>query len=266
MALSKQMSRGSTLVAYCHWLQAEGYQVGEMHGFSVVHPVHAADSWHYDKENGYGLAVDVNSNGPGEMARLIRARKKAEEMGLAVTLAEKGYVSGHSDHLHVDVGLLSNLGAGVYHARGDGLTTGGSGGSSVAPAPSTPTVSTQEDDMPNIDEVRAVVAAEVAKLPRGDLLPIVAALYRQSLGAEPTVDELVGWDTTLRANPGWDGAHLRDAFLALPADRRAVIAAYAAHLNGRAPESEAAIAGWVKGRTIAQVWSGVAAQAAAGAK
>lgn len=141
MALSRQMSRGSTLVTFCRWAQAQGYQVGEMHGFSVVHPVHAAGSWHYDKENGYGLAVDVNSNGPGEMARLIRARKKAEELGLAVTLAEKGAVAGHSDHLHVDCGLLSNLGAGVYHAAGDGLTTGGSGGST-----STPTTTTQEDD------------------------------------------------------------------------------------------------------------------------
>lgn len=57
MALSVQMSRVSTLVTFCRWARSAGYQVGEMAGFSVVHPVHAAASWHYDVQDGYGLSL-----------------------------------------------------------------------------------------------------------------------------------------------------------------------------------------------------------------
>lgn len=272
MALSKQMCCVSTLVEYVRWAQSAGYSIGEMYGFSTVHPVHAVGSWHYDSEGGFGKAADINSNGAGEMARLSVARQKAESMGLAVTLAEKGPVAGHADHLHVDVGLLSNLGQGIYHARGDGYPAPAagasqSGASTVAPPSLASPTTTQEDDMPTLDEIRAVVADEIARTPREDRLQIVAALFTQYLGAPPTGDELVGWDTTLRANPEWDGEHIRSALLALPADRRAVIAAYRALLpGGRSPESEAVIATWVQGRSIGKVWADIRAMAAAGAR
>lgn len=164
MALSKQISPVSALVTLCRAFKAEGYSIGEMHGFSTVHDVHAKGSWHYDQENGFGKAADINFNGPGEMARLIRARKRAEELGLAVTLAEKGYVSGHADHLHVDLGQWSNLGAGIYRAKG----STGTGYNTVA-------VETSQDGDEEVAlsseaqaQVAAIVAAEVAKVRRGD--------------------------------------------------------------------------------------------------
>lgn len=162
MALSKQMSRGSTLLGYVRELQAAGFRVGEMRGISVVHPVHAPDSWHYDEQDGFGLAVDVNWPDPvTEMPHLIWARKRAEELGLAVTLAEKGPVAGHADHLHVDCGLLSNLGDGVYHAAGDGLTTGGSGGSTSTP---TTTITPEDDDMVTSADMDTIAERTAARL------------------------------------------------------------------------------------------------------
>lgn len=158
MALSRQVSQVSTLAAFCRWAQGAGYAVGEMTGFSVVHPVHAVGSWHYDQQGGYGLAADINSSGPGEMARLIIARQRAESMGLAVTLAELGPVVGHDDHLHVDVGLLSNLGAGIYHAAGSSSM---SGASTLTPGTTTSTTSStpdsQEDIVATIDELRTMI-------------------------------------------------------------------------------------------------------------
>lgn len=122
MALSKQLTPTATLVQFCNWAEAQGYRVGEMHGFSTVHDVHMKNSWHYDKDaNGFGKAADINHgvNGPAERAKLIVAMHYARSLGLATIFAWQGtagVASGHQNHLHVDVGTQSNIGKGLIAA------------------------------------------------------------------------------------------------------------------------------------------------------
>ena len=125
MAMSKQVSPTQVLVTFCLWAKRAGYSVDEMHGFSTVHQVHGAGSFHYDSDGGFGHAADINwpAGGTVEHQRLITARQVAEQLGLAVTFAEKGTkgsAAQHTTHLHTDVGEWSNLGAGNYRAPGGG--------------------------------------------------------------------------------------------------------------------------------------------------
>ncbi|WP_456788370.1 hypothetical protein [Cellulomonas sp. P5_C5] len=127
MALGQQLSPTQTLVTFCLWARRHGYSVGEMHGFTAVHPVHTGGSWHFDQEGGFGKAADLNKNGPDERDHLIEALNRAQELGLGVIFARDGSagVSGsHRNHLHVDVGPFSHLGARSSKPRGggDGLT------------------------------------------------------------------------------------------------------------------------------------------------
>ena len=82
MALGTQLSPTQTLVTFCLWARRHGYDVGEMHGFSAVHPVHTGGSWHFDSDGGFGKAADINKNGPDERAELIEALNRAQELGL----------------------------------------------------------------------------------------------------------------------------------------------------------------------------------------
>ena len=90
MALGTQLSPTQTLVTFCLWARRHGYSVGEMHGFSAVHPVHTGGSWHFDSDGGFGKAADINKNGPDERAELIEALNRAQELGLGVIFAATG--------------------------------------------------------------------------------------------------------------------------------------------------------------------------------
>jgi hypothetical protein len=123
MALGTQLSPTQTLVTFCLWAERHGYDVGEMHGFSAVHPVHTNGSWHFDSDGGFGKAADINKNGPNERADLIEALNRAQELGLAVIYARDGtagVTATHQGHLHVDVGPFSHLGVASFRPRGGG--------------------------------------------------------------------------------------------------------------------------------------------------
>lgn len=123
MALGQQLSPTQTLVTFCLWARRHGYSVGEMHGFSAVHPVHTGGSWHFDQEGGFGKAADINKNGPNERGELIEALNRAQELGLGVIFARDGAAgvsATHRNHLHVDVGPFGHLGAGSFQPRGGG--------------------------------------------------------------------------------------------------------------------------------------------------
>jgi hypothetical protein len=125
MALGKQLSPTQTLVTFCLWARRNGYAVGEMRGFAEVHPVHTQNSWHFDAEDGFGKAADINKNGRDERDQLIAALGRAQELGLAVIYARDGVagVAGsHRGHLHVDVGPFSHLGVESFRPRGGGDT------------------------------------------------------------------------------------------------------------------------------------------------
>ena len=81
MALGAQLSPTQTLVTFCLWAHRHGYDVGEMHGFSAVHPVHAGGSWHFDSDGGFGKAADINKNGPDERARAHRGAEPGAGAG-----------------------------------------------------------------------------------------------------------------------------------------------------------------------------------------
>lgn len=123
MALGTQLSPTQTLVTFCLWARRHGYAVGEMHGFSAVHPVHTGGSWHFDQEGGFGKAADINRNGPDERGHLIEALNRAQELGLGVIFARDGSAgvsATHRNHLHVDVGPFGHLGAGSFRPSGGG--------------------------------------------------------------------------------------------------------------------------------------------------
>ena len=123
MALGAQLSPTQTLVTFCLWARRHGYSVGEMHGFSAVHPVHAHRSWHFDSDGGFGKAADINRNGPDEREHLVEALNRAQELGLGVIYARDGaagVTATHRGHLHVDVGPFSHLGAHPSTPRGGG--------------------------------------------------------------------------------------------------------------------------------------------------
>jgi hypothetical protein len=85
--------------------------------------VHAAGSWHFDHDGGFGKAADVNKNGGTERQELLAALERAQELGLAVIFARDGTAgvsAKHQDHLHVDVGPFSHLGAQPSVPRGGG--------------------------------------------------------------------------------------------------------------------------------------------------
>lgn len=125
MALGQQLSPTQALVTFCKWAERNGYAVGEMHGFSKVHDVHAPNSWHFDKEGRFGKAADINKNTGQERRELTLAVERAQELGLAVIYARDGTAgpaSGHRNHLHVDVGPFSHLGVTSFTPRGGGDT------------------------------------------------------------------------------------------------------------------------------------------------
>ena len=126
MALAKSAALTSSIVRFCEWAAANGYQVGEMPPWGIVHRVHSKNSYHYARDGKYGQAADINWPGGGapERARLITAVSVAESLGLAVRYSLYGHVVGHDTHLHVDVGNWSNLGRGeVKRSSGDGVTS-----------------------------------------------------------------------------------------------------------------------------------------------
>lgn len=126
MATSKRGAPTRNLVAFCGWLARNGYQVGEMPPWGTVHPVHVANSFHYDRDGKYGQAADINWPGGGdtEHNRLAAAVAVAESMGLGVIFAlhgTKGAASSHKTHLHADVGLWSSLGRGDFTRKAGDL-------------------------------------------------------------------------------------------------------------------------------------------------
>lgn len=115
MALGKQVAPVSSIVTFALWARRAGLSVGEMYGFSTVHKVHAAGSWHYDRSGDHGLAADINhpAGGAVERAALVRAVDVAHSLGLAVIYARdgvRGEAGAHQTHLHVDCGPYSHLG------------------------------------------------------------------------------------------------------------------------------------------------------------
>lgn len=130
MAVTKQVASKATLKKFLAWAARSGYKVGEHPDYGTVHPVHMKGSWHYEQG-----AADLNfgSNGPAERAALITAMSVAESLGLAVTFARDGSVgsaAGHKNHLHVDVGSVSNYGRGNVAVK-RATTTAVPGGGNV---------------------------------------------------------------------------------------------------------------------------------------
>ena len=93
---------------------------------------------------------------------------------------------------------------------------------------------------------------------------LITLLYARYLGAVASIDDLVTWLDAARTN-GWSAGQLRAAFLGSAASDSSVAAAYRAILH-RGPESAAVVTQWRTGRTIGQVWDGLAAAYAAGSR
>lgn len=180
MALGTQLSPTSTLVTFCFWARRNGYSVGEMHGFAPVHPVHKEGSWHFDQENGFGKAADINRNGPDEGAQLRAAVDRAQELGLAVIFARdgvQGRAGKHKGHLHVDVGPFSNLGVGGFKPRGGGDTV--TRGLQRA-------VRVGDDQIWGNDTDTALMAVRAASNLHGVTFPFGVAAAQRAVGAPQT--------------------------------------------------------------------------------
>jgi hypothetical protein len=94
------------------------------------------------------------------------------------------------------------------------------------------------------------------------MIPLIERTYRDLCDREGSLDDVAGWYDATRTMTA--AAFLR-AFRANPAEPGTVRAAYRAIL-GREVESAAAITQWQTGRTIGQVWDGVAEARAQGAR
>jgi hypothetical protein len=189
MALGEQLSPVKTLVTFCKWAARNGFDVGEMHGFSTVHDVHVAHSWHFDQENGFGKAADINKNGDDRGAQLTAAVERAQELGLAVIFARDG-VTGraghHRDHLHVDVGPFSNLGQGGFRPAG--------GGDKVTAALQR-AVHLTDDEIWGRDTDTALMAVRAASNLHGVTFPSGVTTAQKAVGAPQTGE----WDAASRA-------------------------------------------------------------------
>lgn len=88
----------SSIVAYGHMLQEQGYRVSEHPAFGGVHHVHAHHSAHYS-----GRAIDINVGRGVVEARSAYAQRFDQ---LAAQARAAGYkvlwrVAGHYDHIHL---------------------------------------------------------------------------------------------------------------------------------------------------------------------
>lgn len=105
-----------------------------------------------------------------------------------------------------------------------------------------------------------------------DMLLIADRFYTDYLDRPARVSELASIAGTLEDHPEWSGQQLLDTLLDQPGGEESVRAAYHAILGpDRAPESAQVLATWVTGpdgkpRTHRQIWDGMRAQKAAGAK
>lgn len=102
-------SRGGSIKSIGELAQSEGLHVGENPHFGGVNPVHVKTSWHYK-----GRAIDV-SGSPAKMRRFAREVYRTYGSQLkelfwngsgAVNVKNgkrvgKGFVEGHTDHVHV---------------------------------------------------------------------------------------------------------------------------------------------------------------------
>ena len=114
MALGRQLTHGNLLLAFLQTAAAQGVQVGEHPAFGGVHPVHVANSWHYD-----GLAADLNTRAgasAAEKSELAPWADLAISLGIGYFLNRTGRGIGaaatHNTHLHVDCGGWYNFGDG----------------------------------------------------------------------------------------------------------------------------------------------------------
>lgn len=120
MALGRQLTHANLLVAFLQTAAAHGVQVGEHPAFGGVHPVHVANSWHYD-----GLAADLNTRAgasAAEKSELAPWADLAISLGIGYFLNRTGRGIGaaatHNDHLHVDCGGWYNFGNGDLQVPG----------------------------------------------------------------------------------------------------------------------------------------------------
>jgi hypothetical protein len=223
MALGRQLSPTQTLVTFCLWARRNGYAVGEMHGFSDVHPVHTEHSWHFDSEGRFGKAADINKNGRDERDQLVRAVEVAQELGLATIYARDG-VAGvaatHRGHLHVDVGPFSHLGADPFRPTG--------GGDALTEALQR-AVGARVDQIWGPTTDRRLEAVRAASTSKGVTFPQGIPFTRQVVGVE---DDVV-WDQDARRAHDRVVAALQRALRRTPTGRwdRATDAAF-----GRARE------------------------------
>lgn len=188
MALGEQLSPTQTLVTFCLWAQRNGFAVGEMHGFSTVHPVHKEGSWHFDQEGRFGKAADLNKNGPDENGQLRTAVDRAQELGLAVIFARdgiQGRAGKHQGHLHVDVGPFSNLGVGGFKPKGGG---------DVVTQRVQRAVRVGEDQVWGTDTDTAVMAVRFASNLHGVTFPFGVVAAQRAVGAPETGE----WDDASR--------------------------------------------------------------------
>lgn len=129
MALSAKQAPTASLVDFVLYAEANGYRIAGMPPWGTpTRGVHNSRSFHYDKDGKYGQAADINIGAAGaseyEMKMLRRLIPVAQSYGLGVLVAAYGTnITGHRDHLHVDVGSYSNLGRGSYRqAKGNRRT------------------------------------------------------------------------------------------------------------------------------------------------
>ncbi len=222
MALGTQRSPTQALVTFCLWARRNGYAVGEMHGFSAVHPVHTARSWHYDKDGAYGKAADINKNGTDERRHLVAAVDRAQELGLAVIYARDGTAgpaAGHRGHLHVDVGPFSHLGTRSFVPRG--------GGDVVTEALQR-AVRVEADQLWGPVTDRHLEAVRCASRLKGEEFPFGVEFIRQILG----VAQDGAWDEPARVAHDVTVAAIRRA-LRLPASPVWDVATEAAYVAAR---------------------------------
>lgn len=120
------MASMRSIVAFAYWAKANGFRVGEFAPWTTVHNVHIPGSYHFQRGEyrgvSYSKAADINWGPPGATSAEYSAMQRkaipvARSMGLSVIYALHGTVGSagsHKDHLHVDLGIWSNLGRGAF--------------------------------------------------------------------------------------------------------------------------------------------------------
>jgi hypothetical protein len=118
------------LVVAKAFLDANGFNLLESLPYSTVHKVHQEKSFHYDEDTyktvKHTLAFDLNWPGSPstERAKIKSIIPALQAMGVSIIYARDGRVgsaAAHVNHLHGDVGTLSNLGRGSFKTTKKGL-------------------------------------------------------------------------------------------------------------------------------------------------